>query len=89
MDYMNKEDGSKAGMMSVVFGDVVLGVHGEGFEYLFSYTAGGMESLTVNGREWFTVRRSLPSGGQLPIMTGEADFPSAPLCGWGRICLYK
>ncbi len=53
MAYMNSSD-----KMKVVFGDVVLGVHskgafgGEGFEYLFSYSAGGMESLAVNGREW-------------------------------------
>ncbi len=38
--------------LEIVFGDVVLGVHGEDFHYLFSYQAGGMESLVVNGREW-------------------------------------
>lgn len=41
----------KAGLR-VVFGDVVLGVHGENFHYLFSYVTGGMESMVVNGREW-------------------------------------
>ncbi len=40
------------GKLRIVFGDVVLGVHGEGFDYLFSYAAGGMESLVINGREW-------------------------------------
>lgn len=40
------------GRLNVVFGDVVLGVHGEDFEYLFSYSTGGMESMVVNGREW-------------------------------------
>lgn len=38
--------------LSVVYGDVVLGVHGENFSYLFSYAAGGLESLKVNQREW-------------------------------------
>ena len=54
MDCTNKQKGAvdNAGPMGVVFGDVVLGVHGEGFEYLFSYAAGGMESLVANGREW-------------------------------------
>lgn len=40
------------GKLRIVFGDVVLGVHGEGFDYLFSYAAGGMESLVICGREW-------------------------------------
>ena len=48
MDCINKRQEK----LHVVFGDVVLGVHGEGFEYLFSYSTGGMESLTVHGREW-------------------------------------
>lgn len=53
MDYMNrKQTGDGQRMLKVVFGDVVLGVHGDGFEYLFSYAAGGMVSLAVNGREW-------------------------------------
>ena len=53
MDYMNRQQTREGrGRLKVVFGDVVLGVHGDGFEYLFSYAAGGMVSLTVNGREW-------------------------------------
>lgn len=40
------------GGLKIVFGDVVLGVHGENFHYLFSYATGGMESMVVNGREW-------------------------------------
>lgn len=56
MDYMNKQqsrvEAAEAKKLRVVFGDVVLGVHGEGFSYLFSYAAGGMESLVVHGREW-------------------------------------
>lgn len=38
--------------MSVVYGDCSLGLHGQGFDYIFSYNAGGMESLVKNGREW-------------------------------------
>lgn len=38
--------------LKVVYGDVVLGVHGEGFDYLFSYQTGGMESLVLDGKEW-------------------------------------
>lgn len=40
------------GGLKVVFGDVVLGVHGADFHYLFSYSTGGMESMVVKGREW-------------------------------------
>lgn len=39
--------------MRCVPGDVVLGLHGDGFEYLFSYTHGGPVSLVVDGCEWF------------------------------------
>lgn len=38
--------------MHVVYGDGVLGLHGDGFEYLFSYERGSMESLKINDREW-------------------------------------
>lgn len=38
--------------LSVIYGDVVLGVHGTDFSYLFSYAAGGLESVKVAGREW-------------------------------------
>ncbi|MCI8659842.1 MAG: beta-galactosidase small subunit [Lachnospiraceae bacterium] len=56
MDYTDKQQSENLkngdGKLGVVFGDVVLGVHGEGFEYLFSYAAGGMVSLVTKGREW-------------------------------------
>lgn len=53
MDYMNrKQNQDTQRKLKVVFGDVVLGVHGDGFEYLFSYAVGGMVSLTAGGREW-------------------------------------
>ena len=48
----DKKKTDKHKMLRVVFGDVVLGVHGEGFDYLFSYAIGGMESMVINGREW-------------------------------------
>lgn len=38
--------------LRVVFGDFTLGVHGNGFDYIFSYAQGGLESLVKNGYEW-------------------------------------
>ena len=38
--------------LRVVFGDVTLGLGGEGFHYILSYQTGGMESLVAGGREW-------------------------------------
>lgn len=36
----------------VVYGDYTLGIHGEGYDYIFSYAQGGLESLVKNGYEW-------------------------------------
>ena len=33
--------------LRVVYGDYTLGVHGDGFDYIFSYSQGGLESMTV------------------------------------------
>lgn len=38
--------------LQVVYGDGTLGVAGEGFQYIFSYERGGLESLKRNGKEW-------------------------------------
>jgi len=38
--------------LKVVYGDFTLGVHGECFDYIFSYAQGGLESLVKNGYEW-------------------------------------
>ena len=38
--------------MRVVYGDYTLGVHGEGYDYIFSYSQGGLESVAKNGYEW-------------------------------------
>lgn len=38
--------------IKVVFGDVTLGLHGDDFTYIFSYAAGGLESLVKEGKEW-------------------------------------
>lgn len=38
--------------LRVVYGDFTLGVHGEGFDYIFSYAQGGLESIVKNGLEW-------------------------------------
>lgn len=40
------------GPLRVVYGDFTLGVHGEGFDYVFSYAQGGLESIVKNGYEW-------------------------------------
>ncbi|MCH3922083.1 beta-galactosidase small subunit [Limosilactobacillus sp.] len=44
MAYTNK--------LHVIYGDGTLGVAGEGFQYIFSYEKGGLESLKLNGKEW-------------------------------------
>lgn len=55
MEYMDK-DHSRQEPLHIVFGDVILGIHGkrqtEEFHYLFSYDAKGMESLVSGGIEW-------------------------------------
>lgn len=42
--------------LHIVYGDASIGVHGrvkeQDFDYIFSYARGGMESLSVNGKEW-------------------------------------
>ena len=44
--------GNMAGRMRLIYGDVTLGVEGEGFHYIFSYQTGGLESLCYQGKEW-------------------------------------
>ena len=46
MDYINKL------ALRIVYGDYTLGVHGDGFDYIFSYAQGGLESLVKDGYEW-------------------------------------
>lgn len=50
MDCTNKEK------LKVVYGDATLGIggaeEGKEFHYIFSYSAGGMESLYAEGKEW-------------------------------------
>ncbi|MBQ8625838.1 MAG: hypothetical protein IJ419_06740 [Agathobacter sp.] len=46
MECTNKKE------MRVVYGDYTLGVHGEGYDYIFSYAQGGLESIVKNGYEW-------------------------------------
>ena len=38
--------------LGVVFGDLTLGVKGEGWHVIFNYMRGGIESLVSGGREW-------------------------------------
>lgn len=38
--------------LRVVYGDFTLGVHGDEFDYIFSYAQGGLESMVKNGYEW-------------------------------------
>lgn len=51
MDCINKEKAAEK-VLSVIYGDCTMGVHGESFDYLFSYSRGGMESLVIDGKEW-------------------------------------
>ena len=46
MDCTNKKG------LRVVYGDYTLGVYGDGFDYIFSYAQGGLESIVKNGYEW-------------------------------------
>ena len=46
MDYTNNLP------LRVVYGDFTLGVHGTGFDYIFSYAQGGLESIVKDGYEW-------------------------------------
>ena len=46
MDCTNKKS------LRVTYGDFTLGVHGEGFDYIFSYAQAGLESIAKNGYEW-------------------------------------
>ena len=48
------------GKLRVVYGDYVLGIHGKGFDYTFSYAQGGLESI-VKRLRMAVLRRSRPS----------------------------
>lgn len=39
-------------LLTVIYGDVTLGVSGRDFHYIFSYQKGGLESMVMDGREW-------------------------------------
>ena len=38
--------------IQLVYGDLTLGVKGEGWHVIFNYMRGGIESLYAGGREW-------------------------------------
>lgn len=38
--------------LQVVYGDGTLGIGGDGFHYIFSYSRGGIESMVVGGKQW-------------------------------------
>lgn len=38
--------------LRIVYGDYTLGVHGDTFHYIFSYSHGGLESLVIDNKEW-------------------------------------
>lgn len=48
--------------LRVVYGDYTLGVHGEGFDYIFSYAQGGLESIVKMDMSGCTVAQNLLSG---------------------------
>lgn len=70
MGNINKEDVAgdmraetrmgKETKMRVVYGDCTLGLHGQGYDYIFNYGIKGLESLVKNGREWM-YRGPLPT----------------------------
>ena len=37
--------------LHVIYGDLTLGLEGEGFHVLFNYVRGGIESITKEGRD--------------------------------------
>ena len=59
--------------LRIVYGDVTVGVHGEGFDYIFQNRR-GMESLVKEEKNSCTAHRDPHSGERLRIMTGETDF---------------
>lgn len=79
MEHTNKK-------LKLVFGDVVLGVHGDGFSYLFSIRPVESNLYVFVEKNGCTGPRLRPSGGHLQIMTGAADFRTVLLCGWEQIC---
>lgn len=101
MDYTNNltADGQKA--LHVVYGDATLGIHGsvsdKEFHYIFSYLTGGLESLSVQGKEWL-YRSPRPTfwrattdndrGNGFPLRSGM--WLAADLfirCVGGRVCV--
>ena len=53
---MQDHETDNKGTLNIVYGDATLGVHGEHsekeFHYIFSYGAGGPESLVIGDMEW-------------------------------------
>ena len=39
-------------MLNIIYGDCTFGIGGSDFHYIFSYQAGGLESLVIDGAEW-------------------------------------
>lgn len=44
--------GNTANKLRIIYGDCTLGIKGDDFHYIFSYTRGGLESLNKKGKEW-------------------------------------
>ena len=74
MQNMNKK------MLKIVYGDCTLGVSGDNLSYIFSYVAGGMDSLVKVLNQ--------PFGERLPIMIGAVDSKCRVERGCPLICLY-
>lgn len=45
-------DADHTGKLRIVYGDATIGLHGDGFDYIFSYMHAGPESLVKYGVEW-------------------------------------
>ena len=57
MDCIGKSNLERQHKLQIVYGDATLGVHGifhtgKRFDYIWSYSRGGLESMVMDGKEW-------------------------------------
>lgn len=78
-----EDDAERASSFTVIHGDVTLGVKGDGFHVIFSYSEHGMVSLVYDGLEWI-YRPGLPAFWRASTENDKGSgFPvkSAQWCG--------
>ena len=66
----------------VVYDDGLLGLNGQGYQYLFSYEKGGLESMRFTIRNGCTGHFIQPIGEQRPIMTAVTALTLRVPSGW-------